>query len=419
MTFHFGADPDFDAQELKQRFAHVVVAIGSWGRGQNPVQEGQDHIVDALDFLWQTQNEGRVDYGARVAVIGAGDVAMDCLRTAARLPGVEAAELVYRRTEPYMPATQHEVNSVRAQGLTMHQLLAPVSYDGTMLRVERMSLSRLDASGRRSVTGTGRFLDMPFDTVVGATGATVTTDTYTRNGLALDSRGRPVLDRNYQSSVPGVYVIGDGRQGPATIVEAIADAKVACAAILAGEGIMPDYTRPHPTIRHDADAVYQRRGLMITQINGRDEGSRCLSCQEICEICTEVCPNRANVALTVPGFDDPRQIVHLDGLCNECHTCGTFCPHAGLPYKDKLTVFWTREDFDDSTNAGFLPLGESTYLVRVPGGDVFEHDQTMDVLVADKMPDEMSRVLQALEGRYSYLLDPALHTPDVPAMTRT
>ena len=78
--------------------------------------------------------------------------------------------------------------------------------------------------------------------------------------------------------------------------------------------------------------------------------SRCLTCQDICEICTEVCPNRANVAITVPGLSDPKQIVHIDGLCNECDTCGLFCPHAGLPYKEKITVFWTEEDFADSTD---------------------------------------------------------------------
>ena len=61
--------------------------------------------------------------------------------------------------------------------------------------------------------------------------------------------------------------------------------------------------------------------------------SQCRTCDVICEVCAEVCPNRANVAITVPGFADPRQIVHMDGLCNECGNCGTFCPHAGLPYK--------------------------------------------------------------------------------------
>lgn len=407
VTFHFNADAEYDVTELRQRYSHVIVATGAWGKCPSPVKEGQENVVDAFDFLWATQNEGRTDYGRRVAVVGAGDVAMDCLRTASRLPGCEVAELVYRRTEPFMPATQHEVNLVRGEGLTMHELLAPVAYDGKTLRVERMSLSEVDASGRRAVVGTGEFVDMEFDTVIGATGATLLTDAYTKNGIELDGRGKPVLDNTYQATVPGVYVIGDGRRGPRTIVEAIADAKVACKAILQSEGITADYAKPHPTVHQAPAPVYQRRGLLIAEINGQKEGSRCLTCQDICEVCTEVCPNRANVAIVVPGFSDPKQIVHIDGLCNECNTCGIFCPHAGLPYKDKLTVFWTREDFDDSTNPGFLPLGEHTYLVRGPGGDTFEHIQDAETHSETGMTTDMARVLDVLEGRYSYLLAPS------------
>jgi putative selenate reductase len=336
-------------------------------------------------------------------VIGAGDVAMDCVRTASRTAGVEEAVLVYRRTEPFMPATQHEVNTVRAEGLTMVELLAPISYDGVTLHCEQMTLGAVDAGGRRSVTGLGTFVDLPFDTVVGATGATIDTSRYTANGLALGSTGRVVLDESYRSSVEGVHVVGDGRLGPDTIVRAIADAKVAARAILAAEGLAVDFDRPPPrpaegaVEQRDEVAVHARRGLMIASVNGRAEGDRCLACDDVCEICTEVCPNRANVAVVVPGFADPRQIVHLDGLCNECGNCGTFCPHAGRPYRDKLTVFWTRDDFDDSTNSGFLPLPDGGYLVRTPDGAVSHGAGT----------PEMQRVLAALEERYGYLLAPA------------
>jgi putative selenate reductase len=306
-----------------------------------------------------------------------------------------------------MPATQHEVNTVRAEGITMHQLLAPVSFDGSVLRCEEMDLGPLDASGRRSAGGRGTFVDLRFDTVVGATGATIDSRRYAANGLALDERGRVRLDASYRSSVDDVYVVGDGRLGPDTIVRAIADAKVAARAILRAEGLDVDFERTWPVDHLDPVDMLARRGLMIASVNGRAEGARCLACDEVCEICTEVCPNRANVAVVVPGFADPRQIVHLDGLCNECGNCATFCPHAGLPYRDKVTVFWTREDFDASTNAGYLPLADRTYLVRDDVGEVYEHTTGGDRLGAD-----MARVLAALEDRYPYLLTP---TGGVPA----
>ena len=405
IRFHFSCDPDYSVADLKKTFAHVIIATGSWGRSPSPVREvngradDNDNILDAIDFLWQANNEGGAKVGRRVAVIGAGDVAMDCVRTAQRTEGVQEAVIVYRRTEAYMPATQHEVNLVRAEGLTMYELLAPVSYDGTILRCEQMRLSEEDASGRRAVVGLGTFVDMPFDTVIGATGATVKTGAYARNGLAQDARGLAVVDECFQSSIDSVYVIGDGRVGPSTIVRAMADAKTAVRAILTREDLGADYDARPEKVRRDQHEVHARRGLLIAAINGKAEGDRCLTCDAICEVCTEVCPNRANVAIAVPGFADPRQIVHIDGLCNECGNCGTFCPHAGLPYKDKITIFWTREDFHDSTNSGFLPLTDGAYLTRLPDGSVCEHRPDQ----AD-LPGGMSAVLAAIEKDYSFML---------------
>jgi putative selenate reductase len=411
VRFHFSCDPDYSVEELKKTFAHVIIATGSWGRCPSPVRETNGNtdkadnlgnIVDALDFLWQANNGGIEDtatVGRRVAVIGAGDVAMDCVRTAKRTEGVQEAVLVYRRTEPYMPATQHEVNLVRSEGLTIEELLAPISYDGTTLRCEEMELSDEDAGGRRSVVGLGTFVDLPFDTVIGATGASVETGPTTCNGLAHNAWGLAEVDASFQSSIDHVYVIGDGRLGPSTIVRAVADAKTAVRAILYEEHLPVDYDCRPAKVERDAREVHARRGLQIAAINGKAEGDRCLTCDVICEVCTEVCPNRANLAITVPGFADPRQIVHLDGLCNECGNCGTFCPHAGLPYKDKITIFWSRADFDDSTNVGFHPLADGAYLTRMPDRSVLAHRAGQQDL-----PAEMARVLAALETAYPFML---------------
>jgi putative selenate reductase len=82
------------------------------------------------------------------------------------------------------------------------------------------------------------------------------------------------------------------------------------------------------------------------------------------------------VAITLPGFgENPHQIIHIDGMCNECGNCGTFCPHNGDPYRDKLTVFQNAEDFADSTNVGFLSLGGGKVRVRAEDGKIYEHTQ--------------------------------------------
>jgi len=91
------------------------------------------------------------------------------------------------------------------------------------------------------------------------------------------------------------------------------------------------------------------------------EYDRCLECSYVCNRCEEVCPNRANITVPViddPLFQDPFQIVHLDAYCNECDNCAQFCPWDELvPYRHKPTVFSTAEDFERSTNDGWLVTG--------------------------------------------------------------
>ena len=64
-------------------------------------------------------------------------------------------------------------------------------------------------------------------------------------------------------------------------------------------------------------------------------------------------------------FGKRSQIIHVDGMCNECGNCAVFCPYDAAPYKDKLTLYWSEEDFNDSTNAGFLLVGENEFKVRL------------------------------------------------------
>jgi putative selenate reductase len=328
---------------------------------------------------------------------------MDCARTALRTAGVEHVTLVYRRTEPFMPAAQEDVDAVRAEGIEVLELLAPVAYDGAVLRCEHTELAAWTDDGRRSTRGTGSFVDLAFDTVIGATGATVDTGPYRANGVAVDEHGLPRLGPGFRASVAGgvteVYTVGDGRVGPDTVVRALADAKTVARAILRHHGIPPDFDRAATAVFTAHDVIVGRRGLLLDQVAGPREAARCLRCDEVCEICTEVCPNRANVAVTVPGFADERQVVHVDGLCNECGNCGTFCPLAGLPYRDKVTVFWSRHDFEASPNVGFLRRRDD-YLVRLPSGDVVTHRRGDDGL-----PVRLERLLAVLEAEYAWLLD--------------
>ena len=112
------------------------------------------------------------------------------------------------------------------------------------------------------------------------------------------------------------------------------------------------------------------------------EADRCISCNRVCECCVSVCPNRANIAIAVPGYD-MRQILHVDYMCNECGNCAHFCPYTnGRPYKDKFTLFANEKDFEDSENSGFMVVCPACPKVKVRlDGEVKEYtlDGTSDL----------------------------------------
>jgi hypothetical protein len=85
-------------------------------------------------------------------------------------------------------------------------------------------------------------------------------------------------------------------------------------------------------------------------------------------MCCSVCPNRANVAIEIPGMRNRTQIIHLDALCNECGNCEVFCPLQGKPHAGKLTLFEDEESFLDSKNPGFAICRDMRLFVREPSG---------------------------------------------------
>lgn len=401
VKFEFDSEVTEPYEQLKKDFDYVIVATGAWKEGISPVKVGQEHIIDALDFLWDVRMNKGAKLGKKVAVVGAGDVAMDCTRTAARQEGVEEVTLVYRRTEAYMPATQEEVNDVKAEGHKILELVAPVEYDGKVLKCEKMKLGEFDKSGRKKVDSTGEELLLEFDSVIGATGARVDTKAFEENGLNLDDRNKPKTLDTYESSIENVYIIGDCRTGASTIVNAMSHAKTVALDILKKENLDNDFKKFE--VKEDNEVIFEKRGILKNKLEGSEEGKRCLKCDQVCEICTEVCPNRANVAIKVEGFENLHQIIHIDGMCNECGNCGVFCPHAGNPYKDKLTVFWTEEDFVDSTNTGFLRLTENTYKVREENGNIIE---TSDI--NKDLSEKMVKFIKAIEENYQHYLKPTV-----------
>ncbi len=398
VRFRFGVTEPLDVAALRGEYDFVLLALGAWKEGAPAVKQGQEKLRDALAFLEESKKNGcDVPLGGRVAVLGGGDVAMDCARAAVRAPGTESVTVVYRRTREFMPAEPEEISLALGDGVKLMELCAPVSYDGAILRCEKMELGEWDSSGRRGINGTGELVELEFDAVISAVGARVDTAPFERAGLSLDERGRPVLSAGNESSLPGVYVIGDCRAGPSTVVSAIADAKCAAIDILRALGLPDDFTLVN--LPRELGQLYARKGMLSSASNGHKDGDRCLVCDQLCEICCDVCPNRANVRVEIPGFRDAHQILHLDGLCNECGNCGIFCPHSGDPYKDKVTVFRSEEDFLDSNNKGFLKTGEKAYMIRLESGETVSCG-----LDDSRVPGSLAGFIGEVEKKYPYYL---------------
>jgi putative selenate reductase len=409
VEFRFGADENYSIESLKKKHHFVVIASGAWKEGASPVKTGGEHIIDALKFLEDSKKSGcTLDLGEKVAVIGGGDVAMDCARAAKWNAGVRKVRIVYRRTREFMPSQYEEQEMALAEGVVFDELLAPLSFQNGILACERMKLGDYDQSGRRGVTGTGQRVEMEFDTVIGAVGARVDTEHFTRNGIALNEQGYPQTSDANESSIPGVYIAGDCRAGAATVVKAIADGKKIAEDILRKLGLQADFSAgsapcsPAALSAGKEEKLYAKKGVLVSARIGSTDGARCLSCAEICEICVDVCPNRANVlvlAESACGSSPAHQVVHIDRMCNECGNCAIFCPHGGMPYRDKFTVFKTGEDFAESENPGFLPEGEGCFRLRLADTSVISW-KTGEAGI----PDNYARLIEALTKNHAYVL---------------
>ncbi|EOS64555.1 putative selenate reductase subunit YgfK [Oscillibacter sp. 1-3] len=370
--------------ELKaEGYTHIFFAAGAWKAGRLDIP---GNVVPVIGWLKDLKAGKDVSLG-HVAVVGGGNTAMDAARAALRA-GAKSSTLVYRRTKKYMPADAEELELAIADGVNFLELVAPVEQSGGRLRCEKMKLGEPDEKGRRKPEPTGEFVEIDCDTVISAVGEKVESELFTANGIEVDGKGLPA----FKTNVEGVYAGGDAMRGPATVVEGIADAQWFANAVI---GETYKYAVPAHARAGRAEAI-AKKGVLCE--SAKCEGDRCLTCNVVCQVCADVCPNRANVVVELP--DGRHEILHVDRMCNECGNCAIFCPYDSAPYRDKFTLFKTREGFDESVNnQGFLPLGGRKALVRLDG-KVFE----ADLDGANDLPAEIEVLILTVLTKYTYLL---------------
>ena len=373
--------PAPSVEELKaQGYTHILLAVGAWKPGKLDIPGNVRPVIAWMQAI----KAGKETVSGHVAVIGGGNTAMDAARLALRA-GAASSTLVYRRTRKYMPADAEELELAMADGVRFLELVSPMAQENGKLRCRKMILGEPDASGRRSPVETDEFVEIPCDLVVSAVGEKVDDQFLAANGVAVNDRGRPAFENGC------VYTAGDTLRGPATVVEGIADAARFCEAVT---GEKSGYVAPNYAERGDAIA---KKGILCD--SAKCEGDRCLSCNTVCECCADVCPNRANVVIELA--DGSHQILHIDQMCNECGNCAVFCPYSSAPYKDKFTLFCSREGMAESKeNSGFLYLGNRKVLVRLFGNEAeYDLDDPKNGL-----PTTIEVLILTVLNHYGYLV---------------
>ena len=426
VKFNFGTEKTI--KELRDEgFEYIFVGVGATA-SNDPHVSGNGPRESAISFLLRSKNGEKINLGKNVVVVGGGNTAMDAARMAIRTQGVESVTVVYRRSQSEMPADREEYEMALSDGVKFLFLSNPSDVTDGIMNLKKMVLGEKDASGRRKPVESGETFTLDCSYMISAIG---------------EKADQNVLDAIGVGEEGKVYIIGDTKTGPSTVVRCIASAQSAVddaidkvyEDILSQdddekecdcEGECTCSSQEEEVIEEDEDideirseeddffaSIREKKSSVLLSASKtskdflKTEAKRCLECSYYCNKCTEVCPNRANVMLDMRDtglFDDPFQILHLDAYCNECGNCAAFCPHDGGPYLKKFTLFSRLDDFENSTNSGFYSENDQVK-IRLDGKIIDGEIDKDGKLVAD-VPEEVKAMVETVFVSYSYLLGP-------------
>jgi formate dehydrogenase beta subunit len=280
----FGVDVTMD-ELFEQGYEAVFVAVGAHQSAQMGCEgedAGYDGFMPGVEFLREVAFGSIPVTGKTMIVIGGGNVAMDCVRTARRL-GFEDVRLLYRRTEAEMPADRVEIAEAKEEGVSFHTLVAPVrivAEDGRVVGLEcrRMQLGAPDASGRRRpepVEGSEFVMDC--DVIVPAIGQVCSVDELVPQTVQVSKwRTLEVDPLTMQSEDPRIFGGGDCYSGPSSLVAALSAGRRAAASITRFlEGQSPAPT-PEERLEHGMLEVLRTERLEPLPFVGSTEQLRAL-----------------------------------------------------------------------------------------------------------------------------------------------
>lgn len=251
LNFEVGKDASLN--ELRDRHDAILIATGVYKARELGIDGGDaDGVIAALDYLTASNRKGlgdkvpdfdsgRLDAkGKRVVVIGGGDTAMDCVRTAVR-EGAKSVTCLYRRDRANMPGSDRETKNAEEEGVKFEWLAAPKSIETLLGRANgvnaiRMRVGEKDQSGRQSVCEIeGSEFQVDADLVIKALGFEPEDLPSLFGAPALKATRRGTIETargSLETRIPGVFAAGDIVRGASLVVWAIVDGRKAAAEII-------------------------------------------------------------------------------------------------------------------------------------------------------------------------------------------
>jgi NADPH-dependent glutamate synthase beta subunit-like oxidoreductase len=233
MVFNTRVGFDLPLNDLASQFDAVFLSIGTWKESWLYLPGTElKNVHPALPFLESVSKGEKVAMGARVAIIGGGNAAIDSARTVLRMGA--GATILYRRERKDMPAIDEEIQAAEDEGVRFVFLAAPHRIigdaDGNVKAIEivKTRLGEYDKSGRRRPIPTDEVQRFECDSVILAVGETFDQDFCRASGLALKDEGTIVVDRfSFETSRPNFYAGGDVITGASNVSNAMGGGKQA------------------------------------------------------------------------------------------------------------------------------------------------------------------------------------------------
>ncbi len=230
---------NFSIKDLRDQYDAVYIAIGAHNDKKIGIEgEDSNNVMSAVELLDNIGNDNVPDFtGKTVAVVGGGNVAMDCVRSAVRL-GAKRAIIAYRRRKGDMTALPEEVEGALEEGCELMELSSPVRIEAdengnaVALWVKPQIIGRMDEWGRARPSDSSKpEVRVACDIVIVAIGQGIESRHFEEAGMPVKRGNITAMDDGEIINIPGVFAGGDCVTGPATVIRAIAAGKVAAANI--------------------------------------------------------------------------------------------------------------------------------------------------------------------------------------------